>query len=171
MPTAIWIQGPTVCSNAACGRSLSQINPVFAIMGGSREEGYCSRQCRATKTGETVTTVQRTAPAPSLSAAAEPITPAPKGSKPVATAAAPKPPSNTPKAPRASSSPWSNLNGKLHITGKKPPNFTGNRKQIWEMIKEGMTVGALYGQCDKAGLDGKSNLAKIVGHYECAEVK
>lgn len=154
---------PETCS-AGCSntKSLRTINPVFTIKG---KPGlvFCSRVCRATVTHEKVDVVVPEAPrkvVEKLPAEPKPI----KESK-----------IKTPGAPvstgRASNSPWGNLNGKMHITGKKPPNFSGNRKQVWEMIKEGMTVGALYELCSKAGLDGKSNLAKIIGYYGCVEVK
>jgi hypothetical protein len=92
-------------------------------------------------------------------------------------ASEPAPPKDSPKAPAkkvastGGKSPWSNLAGKLYKTGKTPPNFAGARKQVWELIKDGEKLESFYARCDKAGLDGKSNLAKIIGVYGCAEVK
>ncbi len=175
----------------ACGKELAQ-SLIYTIREDDKQ-AFCTRTCRATVTGETVSIVEKPAvskDAPAINEAqpvtkagkvkaakkvVQPIAPRidaanPAPTKPAKVAAAAKPASGKPPG-RASSAPWSNLTGKLHLTGKKPPNFNGNRKAVWEMIKEGMTVGKLYEQCTAAGLDGKSNLAKIIGVYGCAEVK
>lgn len=196
-----WKFGPTECGNPACKRDLRQINPCYGLQDNENVKFCSRTcRATVTGERVDVVENRPTAPAsdnaPFAPAgkkarkadAAQPVAteaPAPAGKKAKAgvlpsaprreresvdVTAPPKSPLKTPGAPRGNS-PWANLDGKLHITGKTPPNFQGARKQVWELIKEGMTVRALYEACDKAGIEGKANLAKIIGVYGCAEVK
>lgn len=60
----------------------------------------------------------------------------------------------------------------LHLTNTNPPKFQSGsiRERVWALITDGMEVEDLYSQCEKAGLDGKSNLAKFIHVYGCVSV-
>lgn len=165
---------PIPCSNEECGRDTRYVNPAFTVPEKPKLV-FCSRRCRCIFTGEPLPTPIAPKPATTADAPVKEPTKAKgkaTGAQPAAGAPAGPKPTRPAPVPRAGgSSPWSNLAGKLFKTGKTPPNFQGNRKQVWEFIKDGMTVQALYDQCNVAGVDGKSNLAKIIGVYGCAEVR
>ncbi len=175
---------PTNCK--ACGKDLLALSLTYTIK--DLPDAFCSRSCRATVTGETVRVVDKPASATSpatneavpltRSGKEKPATLSPRAAAATAKAALNAPKGDAPVKPkkegagRATSAPWSNLDGKLHLTDK-PAKFqeASIRGQVFKLIVNGMTVRDLYAQCDKAGLDGKGSLAKIIGVFGCAEVR
>lgn len=175
---------PTVCD--ACGANLKLLNPIYTIRDDKRRRGWCSRRCRSKETNED--------PGPDVAQMLKKVaTEPPSGhairnhslvasDTPAATgkqAAPPKPASSKPTVPPKSNNikesvdkPWRNLNGKMyHVKGAKVPNMTGLRKQVYQLIKDGMKVSELYAACEKAGLEGPQNLRTITHIYKIVEVK
>lgn len=153
-----WNPGPTECEN--CGGNLRVINPIFTI----REKpgkGWCSRACRSTVTGEDPEgpVAKKKAAAPAAPA------PAPEPKKPVKLSGIPT--GTIRQAKEASPRPSRSSNGAADLAGKlykkSAPKFQANsaRAQLWDLIKDGMTISALYDAANKAGIDGKAVLAKI----------
>lgn len=154
----------TNCSNPDCRRDLLKLS-LTHIIKDKPSLAFCSRECRATVSKEEIRVVSK--PEITNTAATAP-SPKEKASKPAKATATPK--EKGEKAPRASRS-GIELTQKIFFTKKPPPKFQGNRKQVWDFIKDGMTVAALYALCDKAGVDGKGNLGTICRGYGCVEVR
>lgn len=176
---------PTVCD--ACGADLKLLNPIYTIKDDKRRRGWCSRRCRSKETGED--------PGPDIAQVAKKVVAEVPAGAPVIRnhslvssgastptrkhAAPPKPvspkPTTTPKPNNIKESvdkPWRNLNGKMyHVKGANVPNMTGLRKQVYQLIKDGMKVSDLYASCEKAGLEGPQNLRTITHVYKIVEVK
>lgn len=179
---------PTICD--ACGGDLKQLNPIYTLKDDKKQRGWCSRRCRSKETGED--------PGPNIMAKVKEVEggiPTNIGKITVGVSApvilnhslvsspnvAPVKKSATtkPAAPPKSNNikesvdkPWRNLNGKMyHVKGAKVPNMTGLRKQVYQLIKDGMKVSDLYAACEKAGLDGPQNLRTITHIYKVVEVK
>jgi hypothetical protein len=164
-----WNHGPTECANAECKKDLRAVNPIYAIRG--KEIGFCSQACRATLTGEQV----KTAPAMPDAGAVDTPAPAPKGKGKAIPPAAPAPKGKAGKtAPQADAPKRTrtvvSATATLHIT-RTDHKFHGSREVAWGMVKEGMLLQAFYDQCDKAGINGKAVLSKIMGAGKCVEIR
>lgn len=147
---------PKQCS--ACNRDIWARTTIAYTIKDKPRLAFCSQACRAKVSGEEVQErpVRRTAevqPSPQ-----EPIKGKPERERPA----------KEPK-PQRGLAPWANLEGKMKIV-RKDQKFGGARAEVFALIKNGMKVKELYALCDKAGLEGKSNLAKIIGVYHCVEV-
>lgn len=151
---------PKSCS--ACGKNIWSSATIAYTIKDKPRLAFCSQACRATVSGEEVRERPARATAPSVSESpAHNFKPGDK----VKVSGLRLPKEKTAKAP----APWANLEGKMKIV-RKDQKFGGARAQVFALIKNGMKVKELYALCDKAGLDGKSNLAKIIGVYNCVEV-
>lgn len=151
---------PKQCS--ACNKDIWARTTIAYTIKDKPRLAFCSQACRATMTGEEVRERPARNRAPIVSESpAHNFKPGDKvkvsGLRPAK--------EKTAKAP----APWANLEGKMKIV-RKDQKFGGARAQVFALIKNGMKVKELYALCDKAGLDGKSNLAKIIGVYNCVEV-
>jgi hypothetical protein len=63
------------------------------------------------------------------------------------------------------------LNGRLYIVGNPRLNKGGKRKRIWELIKDGMTIKALYRACKRRQLDGPFNLRFLIDVCHVIEIR
>lgn len=175
---------PTVCD--ACGANLKLLNPIYTIRDDKRRRGWCSRRCRSKETREDpgpdiaqmVKKVATGTPAGPLVIRNHSLVPSTVPATPGKQVAPPKSVPAKPTAPKSNSikesvdKPWRNLNGQMyHVKGAKVPNMTGLRKQVYQLIKNGMKVSDLYAACEKAGLDGPQNLRTITHIYNIVEVK
>ncbi len=147
------------CSNPACGRNLLNIGVIFTIKD-KPELAYCTRACRSVVTLEEV----------SGKAAATPAMPfVPKAAK----EAAPKKPKpeGGPVAPRTKAA-WGKLDGIVKIVAGKSVPGRGQRLDAWNIIVQfdGKPLSTLYEACEKAGINGKATMAKIIEVYGCVEV-
>ena len=180
---AKWNPGPLEC--AACGRDLRQVNPTYSI---KDETGklWCSQACRATVTGESITVRNRAPEA--LAPVAVPEVPA-KGKRAVLPAERPKAEASIHNGKKSfaetakemkpvtrGSSPLSNNGAKVYRVKsdftKSGKMFGGQRKIVWDLIKDGMTLGALYKEAAEVGIpDAKSVLSKIIAVGACVDVR
>ncbi len=160
-----WANRKTECSH--CGKDIRGVSPTYTVK--DSKEVYCSRACRSTVTGEDPeAAVPAKAPKKEKADATGPLhtgkeAPAPAAKK----AAAPPPPAKKAAAAPAGDKPARaprtslNLEGKVYKKGTPKFQEGSARMQFWNLIKDGMTLGALMEAATKAGLDGKATLAKI----------
>lgn len=174
---ASWEAKKARCANVECGRDLRRINPTFGIK--DKKDQFCSRRCRSTVTGErwesdaqevqSAPPSEKTGKAGKQASAAKPVAQEKAGKKAAASGGSQPEKPAAPKAPRSGGI---NPEGKLHLVpGKKLPNFQGARKQVWDLFKEGITVGEFLKLADAKGLDGKGNLGTFVRGYGVLEIR
>ncbi len=147
-----WANRKTECSH--CGKDIRGVNPTYTVK--DSKEVYCSRACRSTVTGE-----DPEAAVPAKAPEKDKPEAAPKTEAPAKKTAAKK--AAAPAADKPARAPRTSLNLEGKVYKKGTPKFQEGsaRMQFWNLIKDGMTLGALMEAATKAGLDGKATLAKI----------